>query len=1135
MPKVRRHRVSPIAKIKNTVRGRTDRGLALQEVAATAPAELLPKLATWAASALRYDIFRGLEPNNLSDLEISNLGNLPNLERALLWCAAVLKAKTESVQAFIDLRNRFEAELLLGDSASCFRTLDEIDRRCGPSLWGISNRIGLLQVSNGIESQKEYVRSIYRSRAQKFVKFLCYWWSVRAENDISAFRFMSRIGKQLDVWELTTGPRAYIDYHFRSAFPSAGDELLLLQSIYSSNIIDFYQLFIDLAATTIVEERESAELFSATAASLLETFKDVRLEKVAVLGGRVEKFSYAQAAPTIFQNYRIDKARSVAVGVPHTLEEISAAALSGYEYEKRNAVISRLSQTLVDIELPGPTGVRAANELLKLGLIFSRTGLGLWCLAKALIEEEAALIPNPGLERLRFIGTDFIEPSSFTALPQAAKKLAIDNYIQKTDLAFLVGRIASGIAPINELPPYLASSLLVRELEIRTAILAERYEDALTAARKLNGHGGPTKLSLRAEIRSLLNLGRLEEATKTAVNWCLADTNLATWAPLEEIAFQLQASSNPFDFLIEKPILYDLLARHKDTGFSPQRAYACEDYLSSIGVDRPSQINFSSYEGDKRHLLYFLSEVCTASTLRLSIAYGSEKELEDEIILIFSRLSEIDAENAENYEEKARGIVRARLVREALKELQKSKVSIDEDALRVWCRRTLKEDFDRYVTLLKSGLAVVDSGYKDALIKAYSLGEYPDTLYEVPLNEAGSIFARLVSRVLFECIYNSEHGFDCYLSLRIRHGTLSGQLRGPVEQEKIVTRRDASSGSYKQNQHWRGVLSGTMNGHQLGDVLQRLSDFSRSYDAIISDVTDNLIQVQREDKPKGLFVFNIPELTIYGLATEIDENTSFDVFIGKCIEIFWTLAEEGLRSVRNYIDVVLRTRIKELLDNLESDFDELPAESISWLADAIRRVRTEVGLRLDAMLEWFEQPKPTNALPFSVEELVEVALATVKKFQPGFQPDVKISSDNVPALTGALHLFSDIFFILFENISLYSGDIRRPKIRVSFTSDDETVYVLVENELGPNVDLDHIEQKTAKARSIIDSDAYLSAVRKEGGTGLPKLAKLLRVGNDKPPLEFLVDREQREFRVRFQLQILTRAKSHDVQSAAVSS
>jgi hypothetical protein len=659
------------------------------------------------------------------------------------------------------------------------------------------------------------------------------------------------------------------------------------------------------------------------------------------------------------------------------------------------------------------------------------------------------------------------------------------------------------------------------KIKILRAILSGDYQTALLLSRALSERlGAPDKLSLNAEIHSLVLVGKLEEALRSAVAWCLKDQRLATWTPLEDLHHAISESPINLSHVLEKSVLYDLLSRHRSIGYTPLKAYACEDYLASLGIERPSQIDVNATQSRRQLMYYFLSEVCTAPVLRLSTAYSSEHELEDELVAVLSNLAKLDEDNSEKYEERVRDVVRQRSIRGALKELQRSKVSIDEDALRVWCERNLKEDFDRYIALLKSGVAVLDEAYQSELLKAVSAGEYPESLYEVPVNEASSLFAKLVTRIFFECIYNAEHGLDCYLSLRVRHGTLSGQLRSPLEQELLVTRRDATTGKYQENKYWRDALSNEIPNYEVYAVVARLAAFSREYDELLGELTDKLIQIKRTEKPEGLFELKLPELTVYGLATEVKATTTFQTLLDLCLQIFWTLLNVALKEVRQYIDVNLRGRIRNKFDELERDLNEISsAPIISRLADSIRRSRTETGIRLDAMRDWFVEPTPDSAIPFTVPELIDIGLAAVKSLHPTFEPRLSLEYADVPPISGGLNLFSDIFFILFENIILYSGNATNPTIRIMAYEENARVQFRVENDVNATEDIEVRLKRVDAAHTNIKTGAYLSAVRREGGTGLPKLAKLIRRRDENPQINFDFAKQTKMFFVEFALQV----------------
>src|SRR4051812_40722293 len=173
-------------------------------------------------------------------------------------------------------------------------------------------------------------------------------------------------------------------------------------------------------------------------------------------------------------------------------------------------------------------------------------------------------------------------------------------------------------------------------------------------------------------------------------------------------------------------------------------------------------------------------------------------------------------------------------------------------------------------------------------MKALQTGSFSRSLFEVPENEASSLFVRIVTRFVQECAFNPEHGLDCYLSLRIRHGTLSGLLRGPVAHENLVTRRSAT-GEYKENEYWMPLLAQQLSWGQLATIGEMPQSFSQEYDDIIANLTNEHVQIRREEKHSGWFEITMPTPSILGLATEILPETSFGEFLNKCFDLFWAL------------------------------------------------------------------------------------------------------------------------------------------------------------------------------------------------------------------------------------------------------
>ncbi|MCA6116905.1 hypothetical protein J6524_18760 [Bradyrhizobium sp. WSM 1738] len=1105
--------------MKNFVRGKPDKVTALDQVKAGAPVELLPEMAKWGVAVLRFGPLK-IVPRRLADL--NDLRSIPAtaFERELLWCEAIVAGQADQIRAFVVHKKELERCLLAGER-ECFRVLDRIERDCGLSFWLIATRIALLQVFNGIEAQKEYIAELKKSGARQNTIFLAYWWGVRAEDDTTFERYTLRLHKLMERADLAPEIGAYINYLLAGLMPPVGAEQALLARSNYSSIVDLYQILTDLFVTAVVETRPVADVMAATIVRLGLGSIDPRVAKALVLTGRRENCESCEHASLTIRDARLAALSNTTGGLPlrpQELEELSAAAELGAEISLDSPLLRAILLLLKQIGQRSFVGMKSADDLMKLGSMFDKLSLGGWCIAKALQARKPNVLSPDDLAKLRLLSTNALEPMLLTAVPPSN----VEYFREKVQAAYqgrttmLAAEFASGLTSFDSALHLGLNELFASEIQLIRLINSGDYEGALPISAKMNSNLKlASKVTLQAQVICLISLDEIEEALRIAVDWLLEDSALVIWLPLAELASALESSSRSFDEMVEKAILFDALAKYIGGEFVSLRAYATEDFVTHLGVEKPSQIDISKLRIEQHKLVFFYSEICTAPVLRLSIAYQTERELDDELISICRVLIKLDPENAETYEDRARELVRARSIKDAVKELQRSKVSIDQDALRAVIKKHLSEDYNRYIALLKAGMAVVDENYRNALLKAVSSGEISPSLFEVPENEASALFASIVLWIMGELAYSPEHGLDCYLSLRIRHGTLSGQLRGPAEREHIITRRDAATKEYQANQYWGQRLEHHLYPDFLAEIQQELMAFSRDYDNLIFEFTDQRIQVFGKEKPKGLFRLQITDVMVNSLASNVTVATTFDELIDACIDHFWALVDQSLDRIRQYIDDELRASIRDRFDALDAALQAVPGPQMASLSDAIRRARTETGLRLDAMRDWFALPTPNSSLPFEMKELVDIALTTIKGFRPEFNPIVSLTATDIPPLTGALHLFSDIFFILFENISLYSGDSIAPSIEIDAKIQDDMILVRVTNNVEANQDIFRITTSVDRARERIASGAYLHAVRSEGGTGLPKLAKLIRREGTSPHLKFGLSDDRKIFSVEF--------------------
>jgi hypothetical protein len=521
-------------------------------------------------------------------------------------------------------------------------------------------------------------------------------------------------------------------------------------------------------------------------------------------------------------------------------------------------------------------------------------------------------------------------------------------------------------------------------------------------------------------------------------------------------------------------------------------------------LKRPSELRTLASQFALRQLVYYLHYICVPEVMEVSTSFSSSQEVENERLMVCRLLIEIDPANANDYEAELREITRKQVIQGGIRQVEQSKVSLDLEPVRRWAERHLKESFARFQSLVSvanlaaSGTVALETDEPEAesrktLANPQTLSEGLQDLGQdlpaVPANEAVSLLINMVSQLLGECYLNPFNGLDCYLSMRIRHGALSGQLRAPLEEERLITQRDSSSEEYLATVFWMHRLEPFGPDIRNG-VNERLRSFSRDYDALINSFARDQIQIRSTEREKGLFTATVPQERLVLLAHEIDCSTTFDSFVDLCFAVFWESVEASLEDVRQYIDRTVGPEMQALFLSLMTDIEAIDSDfSIPDLNNAIRSSATKAHQALDQVKNWFRQAKPLPPKTYSFKEIVEIGLQQVRRIYHDFAPGLTIDIGEMPPV-GDLTRFSDIFFIIFANIAKHSGIAETPRTKVSAQLTGSLLRIEVENDVALSSITPDVRARVDGIKAVIEKGGYHQAVRSEGGTGLIKLRNL---------------------------------------------
>lgn len=1063
----------------------------------------ITKNGKFVASRLRDSLF----PRNIYSLKSAPLLSSSTLARDMHWFSALLCVNFKRLNRYLELASDFEDAFMSGASSDCEMILSVIESEFGYSLWLIETRIGFLQYFQGVESQKKYVNELKVS-AKYNVPWLSVNISKRNEEPTTYAHYVEQTTEDInesDELDLSTS----LKYQTVGAVPE--DERGLIALLYyetDSSLIDAYNAFFSVLKTCILDEAHVANSIAHKClAQLSAKVADVKLSRLMFVSGRSD--TPRQIAFPQYQGEKKDGLDSVVS--PKASHYINAgtdwprlwnsteSGESSANIKEVRGLRQDITNTLQDIFSKGGEAEGQLDDALKLCLNFRWFSFSvvLGYIIKRELSSEPLFDLRDGREC--FVHSKYYDSELIDFLPYPQRDIYAQKVLVEYDHASLV-KAHIWAYSLNDPTDILSLDLSEESRLLLSAEKAYRsadYPRVIESGIKLLDTADERlgRLASRLVASAYEKMYCTEELLAFVAKIAARDPAARNFLPIPECSALLTKEvCKKLAGKLFVPVVLSLNSRYYDDGMDKQLSYAYEDFLMSLGWEVPSQLSAIAGELDKSQLVYYLRYVCIPQLMKVSSEFKGSIAVQDERLAVCSMLLNLDPENSLAYEYEIKQITRAQAVRKGVRHVEQSKISIDLPALRKWAEKKLKESFFRYRAMVKAGIIPVDE-FNKAYIQLLSDGKpMPAEFLKVPVDEAGALLAEMVALILTEATVNPMHGLDCYLSMRIRHGALSGQLRGPLELENIITKRQADSNSYASNEIWMSRLT---------DLSQPVRDqidiglciFSARYDHFIENITHDFIQVRSSDKPNGLFDIYISTIDLRILATVIEADTEFSAFFESFISIFWKSVERCLLAIRQTVEDLLKPRVNDIFNTLQISIRQAaPSATTGELNRAIHTAHTNAIEALEQMKDWFKLPTPRVAPLFEVEELIDVGLQCVQRIHKDFHPALVRKIENLPPIANALTMFSDIFFIVFDNARRYASSKCNPEISINIQRDGlDFVDFSIVNEVCAAQDQQEGLARLEAIKSRISSGEYHEAVNSEGGTGLIKIKKIIGV------------------------------------------
>lgn len=449
---------------------------------------------------------------------------------------------------------------------------------------------------------------------------------------------------------------------------------------------------------------------------------------------------------------------------------------------------------------------------------------------------------------------------------------------------------------------------------------------------------------------------------------------------------------------------------------------AFELFNDSYGVERATELLSRIYEFDENKFMFFIEHTCSPKVLMHSTYIDNSKERLEERLSLANFIREKSANN-KNIISEIKSIQNILVIQQGLIDLDESKIYVNEQGIIENELQEYKAIYERFeiisritdkgkVFLLKGGNLITYSSQEDTELEKieYSSNPVVDIYFE--------LFNAVKDKFL-----NSQFGIVAYLSTRIRHGVLVGELRPIFETHNLITLKEGNSSNYRRNSFWDMIYS-NYSQSQKQQIQITLSDFASKIDGVIFDLIKKHLQVYKpEINEEGWFKyeFDYNELWLHSFFAIKTKN--FEEFVDGIFKVLWQRTDENLEFIREKIQ-------SDVLNQFNAYFDELERQIISQLGEqnsepirkSIKDCSTEIQTVIQKISRWFKRSE-IKAADFKLSELINIVAEYTSKssWQKRLHLTREINFDC--SLKGEYKThFADLIRIFLENIIKHSNE-----------------------------------------------------------------------------------------------------------------
>ncbi|WP_146164521.1 hypothetical protein [Nitrosospira sp. Nsp2] len=708
------------------------------------------------------------------------------------------------------------------------------------------------------------------------------------------------------------------------------------------------------------------------------------------------------------------------------------------------------------------------------------------------------------------------------------KKLAANQLLSATDVV-ITNTISAVIANQNpddlSLLPPLFQAWLGRELAI-----AGRFSEAKRVATLLQASNGDTRRhAIKILMRVATDETEFEVALALAANAIIDNEKLAVVLPLE----YLLKTRKWKDFAEIDPIKVGWLSHyaflftgdHK-IGFICRMA--CRKFYGNGQKAKLVDIWNELTEARKREITAFLRDVWIDDNLTM-LDLDSTQAVRNERLLTLQLLLQLDEGSEQAYADEIKNLTFQETLWKGLQHINELRIFVNESAILRWAEKELAQDFERLErSELSQGAPIV----ADSLLRGYLLEpgaeDFLKALSREPLSEANALLVGLVERLMQRFLTDPTAGLNCYLSSRIRHGSLKGTILSPLEQGGLI----GHSGTQ--------VISNYLPALELpalrSEIELAINRFNQRVNATLDELITHRIQIRNAEHPQGAIYVSTDIKFVAPLLAELAKAATFQQFVTTCFQFYWFGLRESLLHLSRDIREEVKNSLQMEVDLLIMAVNACGEAGVS-LVSTLRTLATATKSQCDIAADWFLLEKNYDQQTYNLHEAIEIAVTATRNVYRRFSAFVNFTNELeivLPLTAYGLSVIVDCLYIVLENAWKHSGlGATNYEVKISASFDEKNNVLLLNISSPLSIDVreqlrDHRKLETLRDR-FLQKKFPIELLTTEGGSGMAKLASMTRLVDTSAyptPFDFGIESEN-QWGVKICIQLYPRGGAYD--------